>query len=354
MSRRDIEHFEGCLLGGAIGDALGAPIEFLSLDEICRRFGPDGVTGIEDVLGADSEGADVARFTDDTQMTLFTAEGLLRADSRFADRGICDVRGVIHRAYLRWLHTQGIETQFYDAEFGWHFDGWLVTVPGLSASRAPGGTCISALSRGRPIKDSKGCGGVMRVAPVGLMAYAGSSFELGCDSAAITHGHPSGFLSAGFLALMIAEIIEGNSLREAIDASVEELKKHPDHEECLEHILSAVKLAGDETASLSPETVERLGAGWVAEEALAISIYCSMVAGNDFPRGVRFAINHGGDSDSTGAITGNILGALLGRGAIPEGWIAKLDMRDVIEEVAADLLSGFREEPGWWQKYPPW
>lgn len=353
MNRRDIEHLAGCMLGGAVGDALGAPVEFLSLDEIRRRFGPDGVTGVENVLDA-GEGDDVARFTDDTQMTLFTAEGLLRADSRFADRGICDVRGVIHRAYLRWLYTQGIETKSYDAGLEGHIDGWLVTVPGLSARRAPGATCISALSRGRPTKDSKGCGGVMRVAPVGLMADAGSSFELGCDSAAITHGHPSGFLSAGCLALMITKIIEGNSLRDAIEASVEELKKHPDHEECLEHVLAAEEIAADETASPGHETVERLGKGWVAEEALAISIYCSIVAGDDFARGVRLAINHSGDSDSTGAITGNILGALLGRGAIPEGWIERLEMRDVIEEVAADLLSGFREEPGWWQKYPPW
>lgn len=354
MSRRTLEFFTGCMLGGAVGDALGAPVEFITLEAIRSRYGPGGVTGMEDILESEGE---VARFTDDTQMALFTAEGLLRANSRMNDRGLCNVPSVIRRSYVRWLHTQGVAPRFKDPD-GFQWDsGWLITVRGLHARRAPGNTCLSALSGSdygtveRPINDSKGCGGVMRVAPVGLLADMGVAFDLGCQAAALTHGHPSGYLSAGCLAMTIAAIIEGDTLEDAIRTSLTELKLHPGHQECLEHIERALALAaGPEPPA--PEAVERLGAGWVAEEALAISLYCSLAAGDEFAKGVLLAVNHGGDSDSTGAITGNILGALLGKASVPGDWLEHLEMRDLVEEIAADLLAGWRADSGWIKKYP--
>jgi hypothetical protein len=93
----------GCLLGGAVGDALGAPVEFRSLAEIHNRFGPEGVSTFASAYGR--EGA----ITDDTQMTLFTAEGLMRAHNRATSKGICSVPDVVWYAYLRWLHTQGFD-----------------------------------------------------------------------------------------------------------------------------------------------------------------------------------------------------------------------------------------------------
>ena len=89
------DRVRGCLLGGAVGDALGTLVEFLSLDEIRQRFGPQGVTGYEPAYGR--RGA----ITDDTQMTLWTAEGLLRAGNRFLDRGICRPEVVVWGAYQR-------------------------------------------------------------------------------------------------------------------------------------------------------------------------------------------------------------------------------------------------------------
>ena len=81
-----------------------------------------------------------------------------------------------------------------------------------------------------------------------------------------------------------------------------------------------------------------MGEGWVGEEALAIGLYCALDAGNDFVRGVRLAVNHGGDSDSTGSITGNILGALLGEKAIPSAWLARLEVCEVIRKVGEELF----------------
>lgn len=98
---RQLDRALGCLLGGAVGDALGAPIEFLSTDEIRARWGPEGLTNFEPHRGRRGS------ITDDTQMTFFTAEGLIRGAVRGRERGVSSLPSVVHHAYLRWLHTQG-------------------------------------------------------------------------------------------------------------------------------------------------------------------------------------------------------------------------------------------------------
>jgi ADP-ribosylglycohydrolase len=323
-SRRVVGRFAGCLLGGAVGDALGAPVEFDSIETIRRRYGSEGIRDYDSAYGR--RGA----ITDDTQMTLFTAEGLLRAVTMQRHKGICHPPAVIHHAYIRWLHTQGerSRSQFSEGEP----DGWLIGVRGLHSRRAPGNTCLSAL-RGeemgemqRPLNNSKGCGGVMRVAPVGLVAESEErAFSLGCEAAAITHGHPSGYYSAGCFAAIIWRLAEGRSLPEAIELTLRQLEEptNEDHEECAAAIRQAVTLWRYRDLPPSPEVIERMGGGWVGEEALAISLYCALAAGEDFARGVSLAVNHSGDSDSTGAITGNILGLMLGVEAIPEKWLTR-------------------------------
>jgi ADP-ribosyl-[dinitrogen reductase] hydrolase len=79
-----------------------------------------------------------------------------------------------------------------------------------------------------------------------------------------------------------------------------------------------------------------LGEGWVGEEALGIALICALTA-VDFADGVRMAVNHSGDSDSTGAICGAILETQLGRDAIPERWLRDLEHCDVIDQLATDL-----------------
>lgn len=363
--------YEGCLLGGAVGDALGAAVEFDSLTSIRSRFGDSGLTDYATAFGR------IGAVTDDTQMTLFTAEGLLRAETRRSHRGICYPAGVIYHAYLRWLQTQGrTPADETLAQSVAETPSWLRDIPEMNSLRAPGTTCLNALESGtmgtleEPINDRKGCGGVMRVAPVGLIAA--DPFGLACQAAAITHGHPSGYLSAGVLALIVGKLVDGSSLLEAVEHAVyEELPKHEGHGDTLEACDRAVRLAklhlgilteesweggepdeGRVDNGISPEAVESLGAGWIAEEALAISIYCSLVFESDFEKGVLLAVNHSGDSDSTGAITGNILGTRLGAGAIPERWLAQLELRDTIQELSRDLLIGFRSGDEWWDRYP--
>jgi ADP-ribosyl-[dinitrogen reductase] hydrolase len=362
LTPRDaLDAFTGCLLGGAVGDALGAPVEFASLAAIRSRFGPQGVTDLNQVFPASA----AAEFTDDTQMTLFTAEGLLGARSHppctptpGAPVAIGDAVRALWHAYLRWLRTQGLEPKFPPP--GWEpHAGWLMSLPALHRQQAPGNTCLAALHSGRrgapeaPLNNSKGCGGVMRVAPVGLVGAAlrgpDGVVDLGCRAAAITHGHPSGYLAAGCLAEIIARIVAGGTLSEAVTAAETTLRTWTGSEEVLAALERARTLAAETApgpARPTAEAVERLGAGWVAEEALAIAVYCALVYPTDFRAAVCLAVNHGGDSDSTGAITGNILGALLGRGAIPPEWLARLELRAEIEAVAGDLLLTLRLDAG--------
>lgn len=343
--------YRGCLLGGAVGDALGAPIEFIrDNDEIRRHFPPDGVTGY--VAGAWGTGA----ITDDTQMTLFTAEGLIRAMVRSHTKGICHVPSVVHHAYLRWLHTQGRRSSH--PLFKEPFDGALIREQRLFDQRAPGNTCVRSLMGpeiGKPVanlKGSKGCGGVMRTAPVGLFVSRERVFDLGCEIAAITHDHPSGYLSAGFLSLLIHDLLNGAELDDALDAAEDALRNQPHHEECVELVGLARELAGQ--AEPGMDTIGRIGEGWKAEEALAIGVYCALVARGDYARGVLLAVNHKGDSDSTGSITGNILGVMLGVEAIPTAWLNDLELSDVIIQVADDLLDVPENPERWWSKYPGW
>jgi ADP-ribosylglycohydrolase len=344
--KRNQEFFRGCLVGGAIGDALGRPVEFLEYNEIISQF---GAGGIQDLKSFSSE----SEISDDTQMTLFTAEGILRAQTRGIEKGICDPTTVVFHAYQRWLLTQGYPKV---TDYEWFYNGWLLDIKKLYARRAPGNSCISSLlSRKQgttkdPINNSKGCGGVMRVAPVGLFYPKENAFNMAVEFAALTHGHPSGYLSAGALAYIIASIIEGQDIETAVKNSINELEDHDSHEECIQSLKKALKLSKSSLSDIS--VIAQLGEGWVGEEALGISVYCTLKYKNDFKEALIAAVNHNGDSDSTGAITGNILGAYLGLKNIPTNWVSKVELIEVLTQIADDLLIGYQKGQGWQNRYP--
>jgi len=346
-NKNTLDHFKACMIGGAIGDALGASIEFMSMDQIRSKFGYQGLTDYSAAYGR------LGAITDDTQMMLFTAEGLILSKVRQEYQEPGGITSSVHHALLRWLYTQ--ETNLQGSLIKNHgtcsiVDGILTGYKELFSLRAPGNSCLSALKSGRmgtmenPVNDSKGCGGVMRMAPmapVGLAFQdAERAFKIGCECAAITHGHSTGYLSAGTLAAIISIILSGDSLYDAIDGSVGILKARKNNKETLDAIHKAVEMATRFPAQ--SDVIKDIGSGWVAEEALGISIYCALSSGEDFKKGVLLSVNHSGDSDSTGSITGNILGALYGFDFIPEHWIKNLELKDLIEEIAVDLFDRFR------------
>ena len=340
-AERDI--IRGCMLGGAVGDALGAPVEFMDLETIHKKYGKDGVQDY--VEFPDGSGS----ITDDTQMALFTAEGILRANTRNHVKGIACLEGVVHYACLRWLKTQGILVNCNRKDLE---SGWLIKEKALFQRRAPGNTCITALRENdgtnEADNDSKGCGTVMRMAPAGLMFTPEDAYEMGCRFSAITHGHPTGITSGGAFAMLIAYLRYGRDLPESLALVEAHLRDIPEAKETLAAIRKAQRA----------ENITELGEGWVAEEALAIGIYCALKNMWDFQKGVLEAVNITGDSDSTGSIAGNILGALNGEKAIPAKWRKKLQERSIVSKIANDLHTGYETneeghvKPSWWRKYP--
>lgn len=332
-----LEQIKGCLLGGAVGDALGAPVEFLEWPAIRPKFGPGGIVDFAPAYGI--RGA----ITDDTQMMLFTAEGLLRAYVRGSSRGICHVPSVIHHALLRWLMTQD-----HLPGTNVSLDGWLVQERDLWARRAPSTTCISALKASKGFgflaeNDSKGCGAVMRVAPC---AFFGNAFEYAAESARLTHCHPTGSLTAGLFADILQRMADRQlRLEHAVTESLAIYGNRPGMEESRAAI-ERVLFFFHEGYRPTPERIDEFGGGWVAEEALAIGIWCALAA-TSFEQGILSAVNHGGDSDITGLITGHLLGIQHGVAAIPVRWLGSLELRNVIEKVAHDIDRVPREYSGY-------
>lgn len=360
---RSLDKFRGCLLAGAAGDALGFEVEFLSEEAIFERFGEAGIT--EYCLHGG-----VAEISDDTQMTLFTATGLLLGTTRGMNRGIMgSYESYIHLSYKDWLRTQ---TDMFPLSKEYHYS-WLTNISQLFSRRAPGNTCMSALlcekagSTENPINHSKGCGGVMRVAPIGLYFCDKScsiddSDAIGAEAAAITHGHTLGWLPAAALVHIIRRLAENEeeTILDAVSDSMEAIKRRYANTENANILLSLMQKAIDLSYSELDEldAIHLLGQGWVAEETLAIAIYCSLKYPKDIERALIAAVNHGGDSDSTGAVTGNILGASLGAEGIPQKFVENLELRDVILEIADDLYNdckmteyGDYYDPVWVAKY---
>ena len=344
------DRIRGCLIGGAAGDALGYPVEFFSEQTLRERCG-DG--GIRQYLPDPVSGT--ARISDDTQMTLFTANGLLVGDTRMALRGIgAQPHDYVSRAYQDWLITQRTSAPARDTHAS---ICWLMDIPALYRCRAPGSTRLSALTQqqgqpplesyiSHPQNHSKGCGGVMRVAPLGVSRYTAVPIEAldreGAELAAITHGHSLGYMPAAVLTHILHRIVypeRTQTLLQIVCEARDTVRalfagdKHLD--ELTARIDLAIRLADNAEPDLA--NIHRLGEGWVAEETLAIAIYCALRHADDFSAGIIAAVNHCGDSDSTGAVTGNILGALLGYDAIDKVWTRDLELRDVILELADDL-----------------
>lgn len=178
-----------------------------------------------------------------------------------------------------------------------------------------------------PVNTSKGCGGVMRAAPIGFLNFDHRTvFQCAAMSAALTHGHPSGYLSAGALALIIHQIARiGLRPAAAVETALVELRNWNDHEETYEALERAL-------------TCDVVGMeGWTGEEALAMAV-CSVVRSNTMRDCLRAAVNHSGDSDSTGSIAGQIYGAWR-PDELPWHWATKLDAYQVI----VDMLEGMEE-----------
>ncbi|GAB3525890.1 ADP-ribosylglycohydrolase family protein [Arthrobacter monumenti] len=373
----------GCLLGGALGDALGYAVRSSSLGQASGNFRTGRHTDL-------SQLAAPAAFSDETQLTLFAVDGLLEA-LRWANDGVpADEKACLWLAYLRWLRTQDVRLP-EDAPVP--PPEWLDQQPVMQHRRDPDEACLTGLGSGemgtaaRPVNpDERGFGTVVRSAPFGLLPYVGPemAYKLSTDTASLTHGHPAARQSAAAFSWIIHHIMhDGGTLASATASAVERLRREPSPEPAvLQRLEQALKLGNQ--APLEPEDLNaELGTGQLAEEALAIGLYAALAtetlatetaaavaktesasgapettaaseasgaseasAASDAPgaaeahfrAAVVLSVNHEGKGDATGSITGNLLGALYGGEALPPEWLDGLEGQDVIRTMAGSLV----------------
>ena len=364
------------MIGGAIGDALGYQIEFdrdVKSRQVTKYAAEPGI------------------ISDDTQMTLFTATSLLWNKTKLINNEVALLDSdAVYLGYLDWYDTQKnrenneiisiIKDIWMRTQKGGSGESisWIKDIPELNKRRAPGNTCLISLRSGKmgtlkkPINNSKGCGGVMRIAPCGILRDTPKAAgELAAECSAITHGHLLGsypsYMCAAMINLLLYDIVDlEESVLVALKLTVdnqsvfyeEAHKTSENHIDIFTNLINkAIDLSKQDLDDV--EAITQLGTGFVAEEALAIAIYACLKYQHSFEDAIICAVNHGGDSDSTGAIAGNILGTYLGFDNIPQYYVDNVELSNVILEIADDMhnlaststINKFVQTDSWKKKY---
>jgi ADP-ribosylglycohydrolase len=298
-----MDHVLGMVYGIALGDALGWPAEPLSLEQIRRKYGPQGI----------QELPEPALFTDDTQMTLAVAEALIDA----GDRDLEGLMAAVSRRFVDWLHNP-------------------------ESYRAPGASCLYGarqLERGIPWREagklnSKGCGAAMRVAPIGYLYQHDLPRlrEVAAATALATHRHPAaelGAVGAAYLVKLALDQVPPADFLWLLKAETQGLV--PDFDQALSRLEQGLEMSDPADA------LPHIGEGWVAEEAVLVSLYCFLKHPRDYLAAIRLAANTSGDSDSLAGITGGISGAYLGIQALPPAWVERIEKSAYLADVARRL-----------------
>jgi len=304
---------QGSILGLAIGDALGHPTEFRTREKILASFGPNGVTDfvrlhdprwpqIPIILGTSHP---AGTYTDDTQMSIAVARGLLET----MNEPLEEKMKAVARHFVIWADSD-------------------------ENNRAPGETCMRGCTnlakgihwRHAGIAESKGCGSAMRVAPIGVLYHNDHDtlLEVARASSVMTHGHDAALEAAAAGALMVAMAANGAEPEEIYEAIMDLCApRSAEFSACMQKVPQFLDAPPEIALSEAG-----LGESWVGDEAIASALYCFWRHKDDYVAGVLEAINTDGDSDSIGCIAGSALGARLGLEAIPQKW------RDEVEDSA--------------------
>lgn len=335
-----IERFTGCMLGGATGDALGYVIEFDSWNTIRRKYGPHG---LRTILKSKSNG-NKAVISDDTQLALFTADGLLWA----AQDGADPVERIF-RSYMRWYYTQ-TERIVKPEQLEWmkpqpHENKWgynMMDTEALYARRAPGKTCLKSLALGRTFgahevpNASKSGGAVKRAAPVGLYYCddAEAAFQQGCRTAFLTHGGEEAVVTTGAYCALVAFLTAETDLRDALRQVIELARHENGGEMTAERLQMAVAEVNSDEEPL--ESIKHLCDSKRAAGILAVAVYCILKT-DSLRSAVIMACNHDDDSNSCGTVCGSLAGTIYGAEAVPPGWLNTLECFDLLVNMGESL-----------------
>jgi len=316
--------FSGSLLGGMLGDIIGAAVEAESPGYIRKNFrNLDEILALESVPELLVGEWEIGRFTDDTQMTLGVAEWLLRDDALDGKR----LLEIFHRAYEPWRHY-GSGTRLILESFDNARDSWA----DLATAMFPQG--------------SYGNGSAMRVSPVGLFLHNDlrGIAQAARLSSVVTHSHYLAVQGAILQATAVAVAIKYPS---DVTHFVRTLKSALSHFEDLGQDATIyrnalTKICEGILKKVPPaKMVDLLGNGIKAHEAVPMAIYCYLANPNSFENALEAAVFLGGDTDTIASMTGAISGAALGESRIPERWLKRaretVYTPERVRQVAIDL-----------------
>jgi len=323
----EIDRFRGCIIGLAVGDALGHPTEFIpSVRAIRARWGNHGVATFEATANHPA-----GTFTDDTQMSIAAARALIRAGHAGTDR----LMTILASEFVAWAASPAND-------------------------RAPGGACMAgchALAAGASwrnagVAGSKGCGAAMRAAPFGLYFAedADALVRAAAAQSALTHRHPTGIASSVAAAAAVATALRSESLAGLV-ASVRAHVERVDEKILLEagcepalarsignrQMLATLDRVQPTLALETDDVCSVLGGAWVGEEAVATALWCVLRAQGDFGAAVLMGASSSGDSDSIACIAGAIAGAAWGLPAIRATWVRDVESSALLDYLARTL-----------------
>jgi len=301
----DLNKAKGMIYGLAIGDASGRLTEFMSLSTIKTEYGEKGI----------QELPDSALFTDDTQMSIAITEALIKA----GEKDIESIMVAVKDEFIKWYHSP-------------------------ENTRAPGRTCLTGVANielgihwsESGVASSKGCGSAMRAAPIGYLYQndPGKLREVAHATGICTHGHPTADVACIGAAYLVKLALDGVELEKMISALLNFTSGiSSEWEEAIAKIDQCLDW-GDEVKAL-----KYLGEGWIAEEAVALALYCFLKHPGDYTKTVLRGANTNGDSDSVACIAGGISGAYLGIAAIPDKWVKNIEKTKYLEELAIRLAT---------------
>lgn len=315
------ERFPGVVLGSAIGDALGYPVEFASMAAIRARFGEAGVTGYVEYRSVGDRR--FAPYSDDTQMALVVLESLLESRAERAD--LEQTMRRLARGFVRWAQHP------------------------LGGHRNPGAACLAgcaALAAGSPWNEAGersagGCGSVMRVYPFALVFChePERAEQWAVEHSKLTHRSPIAFAACAAFVRGLLAVLRDASPEEVCALMTSAAERH-DFE-------TASRLRGAQRAALAgeqPETVLRRYPGWAAHDAVAAACYVFARHADDPRVALLEAVNSPGDSDSIGALVGALLGARHGLEHLPTEWVADLERNDELKALAASATMAVKSE----------
>jgi ADP-ribosylglycohydrolase len=305
----NVKQAQAILMGLALGDSLGAPVEFMSIHEIKRAYGQQGIQSPRDP----------ALYTDDTQMTVALTEALLDAG---LNANLDDQMNAVGKWFIRWRDHE--------------------------PPRAPGRTCLAGVAnfergvdwRQAGIAESKGCGSAMRVATIGYLYQHDERrlYEVAHASGLITHRHPAAIAASLAGAYLVKLALDGVHPRDYMRLVMQFCDGVSDEFD------AAILRIGHTLGWINEEaSLKHIGEGWVGEEAIALALYCILRNPDDYEACVCRAANTNGDSDSIACIAGGIMGARLGSpDAMPQMWIDCCENRDYLLDLGEKMANARR------------